>query len=151
MKKLIPEDLVFLGLKSPDKAGVINELAGRLSAAGKIHDRAEAAAAVMERENKLSTGVKLGVAFPHGELPGNAGNFDPVVACVGVSDNPVDFDSPDGEPCRIFVLSLCDPARKGDYLKLISEISLLLRDEGVRKAILRAKTPADVSSVLSIP
>jgi hypothetical protein len=63
-------------------------------------DREVAYNAVMEREHKMSTGPKHGIGIPHGKT--NA--VDRLVACLGISDNPVYFEAQDGQPCRIFIM-----------------------------------------------
>ncbi|MFH2116193.1 MAG: PTS sugar transporter subunit IIA, partial [Spirochaetota bacterium] len=102
LSTILSTKTVKIGLKSLDKQGVIDELIGILHSAGAIKDIQAARTAVMERESRLSTGMKFGIAIPHGKTP----TVDRLVACVGVSETPIPFDSLDGKPARIFIMTL---------------------------------------------
>jgi PTS system nitrogen regulatory IIA component len=132
-------------LKGTTKKEIINELLDILHKAGKIQDREAALAAVMEREEKMSTGMKHGIAIPHGKCAAT----ESLVACIGISDNPVDFDSLDKEPCRIFIMTLSPVEKTGPHLQFLAEVSLLFKSSEKREEILRAKTPEEVLEVLS--
>ena len=54
-----------MDLRSDTKEGIITELVDLLVAAGKIDDRADVLAAILAREQKMSTGMQSGIAIPH--------------------------------------------------------------------------------------
>ena len=141
---LIPET-INLNLKGSTKAEIINELLDLLFAAGKIKNREAAFDAVMDREQKMSTGMKHGIAIPHGKSV----TISDLVACIGISEKPVDFDSLDREPSRIFIMTLSPVEKTGPHLQFLAEISLLFKSAEKRQEILSAKTPAEIIKVLS--
>jgi PTS system nitrogen regulatory IIA component len=145
MKITLTKEMIFLNLKSSDKEGIIGELLDRLSAAGVLPDRAAAYKAVMEREGKMSTGLKDGIGVPHGKTNTVAG----LVACLGISDNPVDFEAQDGQPCSIFIMTVSRFDNTGPHLEFLAEISMLLKSAERRSAIITAATPDDVLRILS--
>jgi PTS system nitrogen regulatory IIA component len=145
LKTVLTKDTINLHLKGTTKAEIINELLDMLVAAGKISDKAAALQAVEEREQKMSTGMKHGIAIPHGKST----TLKDLVACIGVSDNPVDFDSLDHEPCRIFILTLAPTEKTGPHLQFLAEISLLFKSAEKRSEILKASSPEDVLKVLA--
>ncbi|MDR2481165.1 MAG: PTS sugar transporter subunit IIA [Spirochaetaceae bacterium] len=145
LKTLLTKDTICLHLKSTNKDAVINELLNILNMTGKIHDKNAAYAAIMDREKKMSTGMKHGIAIPHGKTA----TVDDLVACIGISDTPVDFDSLDGEPCRIFIMTLSTLEKTGPHLQFLAEISLLFKSAEKRAEILKASTPEDVLKILS--
>ena len=67
LKTVINTDTIELHLKGSTKKEIINELLDILVRAGKIKDKGAALAAVMDREEKMSTGMKHGIAIPHGK------------------------------------------------------------------------------------
>ena len=101
LKKTLSLDTVWVDLKADTKQGIIEEMIGRLVAAGKIKDRAAALQAVLEREEKMSTGMQNGVAIPHGKTDA----VKSLVAAVGLKKDGVDFGSMDGIPSTIFIKS----------------------------------------------
>ncbi|MDR1256248.1 MAG: PTS sugar transporter subunit IIA, partial [Spirochaetaceae bacterium] len=119
LSTILSKDTVNIHLKGGDKRTVINELLDVLAAAGKLKDKAAALSAVLEREGKMSTGMKHGIAIPHGKTSA----VDDLVACIGISDTPVDFESLDNEPCRIFIMTLSPLEKIGPHLQFLAEIS----------------------------
>jgi len=145
LKTVITTDTIELHLKGSTKKEIINELLDILVRTGKISDREGALAAVMEREDKMSTGMKHGIAIPHGK----SASIPDLVACIGISDKPVDFDSLDHEPCRIFIMTLSPVEKTGPHLQFLAEVSLLFKSSEKRKEILNAKTPEEVQKILA--
>lgn len=136
---------VKTGLKSTGKQDVIDELLGILHAAGAIKDIQAAKLAVMDRENRLSTGMKFGIAIPHGKTV----TVDRLVACVGVSETPIPFDSLDGEPARIFILTLSPPEKTGPHLQFLAEVSQLFKDEAKRARVVEAGSSAELLELIT--
>jgi PTS system nitrogen regulatory IIA component len=145
LKTVITTDSIDLHLKGSTKKEIINELLDILYRTGKIQDKEAALAAVMDREEKMSTGMKHGIAIPHGKT---ATTHD-LVACIGVSEKPVDFDSLDKRPCRIFIMTLSPVEKTGPHLQFLAEVSLLFKSSEKRDEILKAKTPEEVLEILA--
>ena len=145
LKTIIGTETVELRLKGTTKKEIINELLDILHKAGKIQDRGAALAAVMDREEKMSTGMKHGIAIPHGKTA----TIADLVACIGISENPVDFNSLDKQPCRIFIMTLSPVEKTGPHLQFLAEVSLLFKSADKRDEILKAKTPEEVLEILT--
>jgi len=145
LKTVLSKETICLHLKGTTKEEIINNLLDILVAAKKIEDRASALAAIMDREQKMSTGMKHGIAIPHGKSP----TIHDLVACIGVSDEPVEFDALDNEPCRIFIMTLSPVEKTGPHLQFLAEISLLFKSAEKRRELLNASTPEEVLKILS--
>jgi PTS system nitrogen regulatory IIA component len=145
LSTILSGNTINIHLKGGDKQAIINELLDVLAAAGKLNDKAAAMSAVLEREGKMSTGMKHGVAIPHGKTSA----VNDLVACIGISDVPVDFESLDGEPCRIFIMTLSPLEKTGPHLQFLAEISLLFKSPEKRAEMLNAASPEDILRVLS--
>ena len=145
LKTVLTTDTISLHLKGSTKEEIINELLDLLVAAGKIQNRDAAYEAVMDREQKMSTGMKHGIAIPHGK----SATINDLIACIGISDLPVDFDSLDHEPSRIFILTLSPVEKTGPHLQFLAEISLLFKSAEKRQEILNAKTQDAIIKILA--
>ena len=145
LKTVLSAETINLHLKGSTKDEIINELLDILVAAQKITDRQAAFDAVMDREQKMSTGMKHGIAIPHGK----SNTIRELVACIGISDKPVDFDSLDHEPCRIFIMTLSPVEKTGPHLQFLAEISLLFKSAEKRHEILAAQTVEEIVRILS--
>jgi PTS system nitrogen regulatory IIA component len=145
LKTVLTIETINPHLKGTTKEEIINELLDVLVTAQKIPDRTAAYNAVMDREQKMSTGMKHGIAIPHGKSP----TIQDLVACIGISDKPVDFDSLDHEPCRIFIMTLSPVEKTGPHLQFLAEISLLFKSADKRHEILAAKSAEELLRILS--
>lgn len=144
LRKVLNPDVISLGIKASTKKEVIEELVDLLMQSGKIKDREAALQAVLERESKMSTGIQHGVAIPHGK----SGAVDDLVACVAVKPEGIDFESLDGEPSRIFIMTLSPLNKTGPHVQFLAEISRLLKTAESRERILRVTSKQELLSVL---
>lgn len=135
--------LVKAHLDAADKPGVIEELLDVLEANGQLRDRDRARRDVLGREESMSTGLQYGVAIPHAKSDA----VDHLVCAVGLKPEGIDFDSMDGEPARIFIMTLSPADRPARHVEFISAVSRLLDSER-RAAILTCRTGEQVYELL---
>lgn len=145
LKKVLSADAVWVDLKAETKEGIIEEMVERLFAAGKITDREAILSVIKEREAKMSTGMQNGVAIPHGK----SDTVKSLVAAVGLNKAGVDFDSMDGSPSTIFIMTISPVERTGPHIQFLAEISRLISQPAERARLLAAKTHADVYETLT--
>ena len=134
-----------LELAARTKREAIEELLDMLVGTGKISDRQAVLDAILEREEKMSTGLQHGVAIPHAKTE----NVEDLVTAFGMKREGIDFGALDGQPSRIFVMTLSSVLRTGPHLEYLSEISRLLNSEPVRERLLEAESTDEVIKILS--
>ncbi len=128
LSELLNPQAIDVQLKGREKRATIAELvellekAHGLSTGGEILDR------VLKREAMMSTGIGNGVAIPHGK----ARSVDRLVAACGVSRTGVEFGAGDGEPASLFILLVSPEDVGGPHVKVLANISRLLKEESVR-------------------
>jgi mannitol/fructose-specific phosphotransferase system IIA component (Ntr-type) len=145
LKKILSEDLVILHLQGITKPEIIGEMLDALCAAGRVRNRERAWQALMEREAKMSTGMQSGLALPHAKTD----ETDRLVAAIGLKREGVPFDSLDGQPSTIFVMTLSPLNRAGPHIQFLAEIGRLIHDASVRQRLLAAQTPQDALKALA--
>ncbi len=145
LKKVISPDTVWVDLKADSKQGIIEEMIDRLMVAEKIKDRDAVLKAVIEREEKMSTGLQNGVAIPHGKTDA----VKSLVAAIGLNKAGVNFDSMDGSPCTIFVMTLSPLKRGGAHMQFLAEVSRLISPSAERKKLLACKTSSEIYAQLT--
>jgi len=145
LKTVLTRETVSLHLKGTNKEEIIGELLDILVKAGKIKNREEALNSVMDREKKMSTGMKHGIAIPHGKTS----TVEDLVACIGISEQSVEFDSLDHEPCRIFIMTLSPVDKTGPHLQFLAEVSLLFKSAEKRAEILASDSAEAVLKILT--
>lgn len=147
LAKAISPDCVRLQLSATSKDGVIEELVDLLCDAGKIRNRKPALKAVFEREKKLSTGMRDGIAIPHGK----SDEVDRLVAAVGLVPEGVEFDSMDKKPAKIIVLTVSPAQRTGPHIQFLGDINRLLIDDLAREKILACTSVGELHAFITAP
>lgn len=145
LKKLLSEDTIIFNLKATTKEGIIEEMIDLLVTRGRIKDRDAALRAVLEREQKMSTGMQHGIAIPHGKTD----SVDKLVTAMALKKEGVDFGSMDGKPSTIFIMTISSVSRTGPHIQFLSEISQVLNDPEKRDRILQAQSSSEVMDVLT--
>lgn len=145
LASLFQEDLCIFSLRSKKKTSVLQEMVRQLKAAGKIADERFILEMLKNRESLGSTGLGLGVAFPHGRSIA----INDLTVLFARSASGVDFESLDGEPTRIFFLILA-PSEKGaeTYLELLSQLTALVQQPETLKKLYEVKKYASLMAVL---
>ncbi len=145
LRKLLPETAIRMNLESDTKKGVVTEMIDSLIAAGKIRNREAALTAIMEREKKMSTGMQHGIAIPHGKTD----TVSELVATIALKPDGVNFESLDGQPSTIFVMTLSPLNRAGPHIQFLAEMSQLLNEPERRVAVLNARNPRELLDALT--
>ncbi|MDR1909353.1 MAG: PTS sugar transporter subunit IIA, partial [Spirochaetaceae bacterium] len=101
---------------------VFEELADHLCVAAGISDRKEVIRAIREREAKMSTGIRKGIAIPHGKTAA----VDRVYGAIGISRKGIDYDALDGNPVYILFMFLTPSEDTEDHLRLLQRLAELL-------------------------
>ena len=135
---------VSVGVDAPDRQSAIAALAKILSTARPEIDARKIFEATWERELKFSSGLGRGIAFPHARIPDL--KF-PMIAAARFS-KPVFFPSPDNIPARMAFLILTPAATPVFQLRILSRLAALVSNEGLRKRLFAAKTPAALFEAL---
>ena len=145
--KVLTEQAVRVDLHATEKPAAIEEMLDLVIAGGGVHDRAAALRALREREARMSTGMQHGLALPHAKTAA----VERLRAAVGVSPGGIPFDSLDGEPARILVMTLSPLNRTGPHIQFLAEIGRLLSSRAARARVLAARTPAELLAILREP
>jgi PTS system nitrogen regulatory IIA component len=137
LSQLITKDLVVLDLECHTKSEAIEILVDRLVQANRLPHKEEILRVIMEREELASTGIGNGVALPHGRIDA----IDQVFIVFGRVKAAIDFDALDGAPVTLIFLIVSPIQQNESYLKALSSISRLLKNEKFRNTLLEAKCP----------
>ena len=144
-RETLAKSQVRLHLESGTKLGIIREMVRMMVDSGAIDDPAGIEAAILERENKMSTGMQQGVALPHGKTDA----VSELVTAVGLKKEGVDFGSLDGEPSKIFIMTVSRRDSTGPHIQFLAEISKVLNNPVLREKILAATSRDEVLKILT--
>jgi nitrogen PTS system EIIA component len=99
--------------------------------------------AILEREKIVSTGIGMGVAIPHAKLP----SYNEFFIAVGVLHKGIDWNALDGAFVRLIFLIGGPDDKQNEYLKILSSLTITLRDEDLRKKLQMSKSVDEVLSI----
>lgn len=144
LSQLLNPQAVRVSLHAKSKREAIAELVELLERAHGIPSGGEVLDRVLKREAMMSTGIGNGIAIPHGK----ARALDRLLSACGVSRAGIDFDSVDGQPATLFILLVSPEDVGGPHVKVLANISRLLKDEGVRESLKNAESSEQFLSLL---
>ena len=140
---VLDKEAILVDLQAKDKIGILNELVAPISRITGI-DQKDIVRVLMERERLGSTGIGGGIGIPHGKLK----DIDSLIVGFGLSRQGVDFESIDGRPTHIFFL-LVTPENSIDiHLKLLSQISRILKNDLLKERLRNAKSQDEVLDII---
>lgn len=140
---ILSADVIAVNMDAADKEDAIKKIIDLSTKSGKILDLEKVTRTIYEREKLVSTGVGKGFAIPHGKTD----SISDVVAAFGITKDPIDFDSIDGEPVRFIFLLIGKENLLNTHIKLLSRISRLMNKDDFREALLDAKTSDEVLKI----
>lgn len=126
----LEKELILPELMSESKSDTLKELIAPLGVKYPEMDTDQAVRVLLEREKLGTTGIGDGIAIPHGKLE----DLDKVIVVVGRSAKGVDFEALDHKPCHAFFMVLAPEQVAGMHLRVLAQISRLLKDEEFRSA-----------------
>ncbi|MFP4210622.1 MAG: PTS sugar transporter subunit IIA [Alkalispirochaeta sp.] len=134
LKKTLSPAVMFPRIDASTKEDAIRDMVTRLAAVHGIDEVEPLLTAVLEREQKDSTGLERGIAVPHGKTDA----VNRLLAGIGRLAEPIEYGTRDGSPVRLLVMTVSPLARTGPHLQFIGEVVRLLRDENQRNALIEA-------------
>ena len=128
--QILPETNVVLDLECSSKKRAF-EQAGLIFENNCGIARSTVSDNLFARERLGSTGLGHGVAVPHGRIRGLKA---PLAAFVRLND-PIPFESPDGEPVKLLIFLLIPDSVTQQHLEILSEIAEMFSDKAFRTTL----------------
>jgi len=100
--------------------------------------------ALLIREKLGNTGVGDGIAIPHCQLHSCV---NPVAAFIRL-DTPIDFDALDQKPVDLLFVLVIPKGDQEEYLELLQEMALYLKDTVVQEKLRTSTNTQDVYNTL---
>lgn len=137
-KYLDPRLVCLLDVSSRDEA--ISTLVEVADANDKLIDKDAFYKALLEREKVVSTGIGMGVAIPHAKLP----TYEDFFIVVGVLCRGLDWSALDSNPVHIIFMIGGPDDKQTEYLQILSNLTVAIKDEERRKDLLAMSSPEDI-------
>ena len=135
---------IILNLESTDKEELFEEMVEAIVSVQPQINRAEALAALNEREAKMSTGIMHDIAVPHGSCMTAKG----IVGAIGISRRGIDYDSLDKAPVHLIFMLLSNPEETERHLSVLRELASVLQNPVFSKEVIEKQTAQEVYDLL---
>ncbi len=143
---LVNEKNICLELEGRNKKALLEELVDFLArSSGKSRDKKSFLAVLLKREKLGSTGIGGGVAIPHAKSP----KVKDFVLVFARHTGGVDFGALDGEKTYLFFVLISPENNVGGHLKILSEISRLVKDKFIVELLKKADSKKEILKVIS--
>ncbi len=134
--RIFSPELIKIGLESEDKDETFEEMVDLFATKHQSASRDAILAVLRERESKLSTGIKTGIALPHAQSsavpPGEHG-------IIGISPEGIDYDSLDGKPVHVVFMILTASEDFSMHLRILKRLAILLENPEFYDTLLEQK------------
>ena len=130
-------------LEATDRFSAMTTLC-RISGAAGL-DMEQVIAGVIEREQLLPTGIGNGIALSHVRLP----DLKKPQVALGIPQQGIDFDSPDGDPCHVICLILTSEDDSGLGLELYRDAAATLLDKRLQKKLPKVNSYTEFLALLA--
>lgn len=144
ISEVLTPALVKLDVEAQTKEELFEEMVQLFINNGIIADRDAAVMALIEREQKMSTGIAPDFALPHGKIIGIKG----VAMALGIIKNGMDFDSLDDEPVHVVLVLFSEVGNPGPHIEALSEISRLIEIPGFLDKLKEADSPEQIIRII---
>ena len=134
----------IVDLKGQSKDEVLKELVEVLAKAQEVEDKEAFYRAILDRESILSTGIGLGIAVPHAKIS----SVKSLVAALGKTKKGINYGALDDQPVHIVVMIAANDGQQSDYIRALARVTLLLKNEKIRQAIIQAEAANAVFEIL---
>ena len=143
VKGYIREELINLDLLSEQKDDAIRELVQLMENAEGMVDFERFLEDVFERERLGTTGIGDEIAIPHARTDA----VDQLVIAIGRSARGVEFESLDGKKVKLLFLMGTPRGSVSHYLKILAQLTRLLKEDAFRDKLLEARDKEKVVSL----
>jgi PTS system nitrogen regulatory IIA component len=135
VRDYIQKELVNLNLLSGEKEDAIREVAQLIQNTQEVVNFERFLEDVFEREKLGTTGIGDEIAIPHARTD----SVDRLVIAIGRSTNGVEFESLDGRKVKLLFLMGTPKGSVSHYLKMLAQLTRLLKREPFREKLLEAQ------------
>ena len=143
--KYLTQKLVFF-LDAESKEETLNQIVKMTVDGIHLPEGERFLKAIFDREKIVSTGIGMGVAIPHAKLSAY-NDFFIAIACL---KSGIDWNALDGAPVRLIFLIGGPDDKQTEYLKILSSLTDVLRDEELRKNLIGATSAKEVINLFEI-
>jgi mannitol/fructose-specific phosphotransferase system IIA component (Ntr-type) len=142
LRDVFSAERIKVDLESESKDELFEEMVNVYVTANRdFADRGALLKALLDREALMSTGIKKGIAVPHGKTTA-------VQDVLGISPKGIDYEALDGQPVYLVFMLLSSPDASELHLRTLRKLAILLENPSFASELMQAKSAEGASQVL---
>lgn len=144
LSDVLTKERIVINVNGRDKYEVLEKLVHVAKTSNKVTNESDLLKKVIEREKIKSTGIGGGIGIPHAQTSG----VNEIIACLGISEQGIEFNSIDGNPVHLIFLIATKERANSKYLGLLSQIARLFIDESFRQKVIKSPSPEETMNLI---
>ena len=140
----LKEETILVPLQSSTQSGVIRELLDHLQKLEVLSATSKLLFNITNKEKMLPSAVGRGIAYPHA----TSIEIDELVCILGISQNGVDFNSPDRQLCHLILMTLSPDEDPCEHRKFITRFRTMCNNPDVRFELLGATQTKNIIEII---
>ncbi|GAN33992.1 MAG: putative PTS system component [Candidatus Brocadia sinica] len=145
LSDVLTKERIIIDLNGRDKNDVLGKMVQVTRTSEKVTSETDLLKKVIEREKIKSTGIGGGIGIPHAQTSG----VTDIVACLGISEQGIEFNAIDGKPVHFVILIATKERTDSRYLGLLSRIARLFIDEPFKQRIIKSHSPEEIMRLIN--
>lgn len=144
--EFLDEEFILMDMKVEDKWDALRQLTDFYARTHRIGDERREAIyeSVAAREKEHTTAVGRGAALPHGYVKEGS----KIRGVMGICPDGVDFDAPDGQRVRLFVMIVTPQDHERRHLEVLASLSAMVADPVARSRLIASSNANEAWEVL---
>lgn len=144
LSDVINKNALQVGMSATNKQQALTELVDLLYKDGAVADADGFIRDVYQRESEGKTGIGGFIAIPHGK----SAYVNNTCIAIGLLNEPIAWESLDGNPIRVIILFAVNKNDKNDFfVKMMSQVARMLGKEEICDKLLSAKSTEELVSI----
>ena len=134
LDRILSHDHIIV-VDSISKNELLEAMVEMISTSPNVKSRKELEKGIFHREQLMSTGIGMGIGIPHVR---NNSVKDVVLGAALIRKGVEDYESLDSQPVQLAFMIAARPDQHAEHLKLLSQISIKLKDAEIRNSLINA-------------
>jgi len=144
LSEIFSAENIKVDLASKTKPELFHELVNFLVSNGSISDADRVMDALWQRESVMSTLVAPNIALPHASL----WLFKKTVGAFGISQNGIDYGSPDGKPVHLVMMLIDDRYEADKHLSILKKTARMVGSPNFLSKIMGCTDPREIYDLI---
>ena len=142
--KLIQET-ILVPMQATSKEGANQELLTHLQLMDILSATVQLFANIKEQEKAFSSSAGRGIAYPHS----TSTEIDELTCVLGISQQGIDYNSPDGHDCHLILLTLSPVDDPIKHRKFISRFRSMVQNPNIRSSLSESESCDEILNIIS--